>query len=90
MRNGLYGSPSEARLIWSTVDPSADAFSDAYRTGKAEHDRVMSLKIDSQITQFAVHETDLSAFMMTQSAKRLIITLYIVPGPGNDLPVRTF
>lgn len=39
-----------------------------------------------------MHETDLSAFMMIQSAKRLILTLYIVPGPDamDYMPVRTF
>ena len=92
MRNGLYGSPNEARVIWSKVDPSADAFSDLYRSGKAENERVVSLKIENQIRQFAVHEKDLSAFLMTQSAMRLTLTFYVVPGPNSmdDIPVRTF
>ena len=56
MRNGLYGSPKEARVLWSNVNPDPAAFQDAYHTGKAETIRVVSIPIESTIQQFDVHE----------------------------------
>lgn len=49
MRNGLYGSASEARILWSKVNPDASAFKDAYRSGLAHHEHVVSLPIKSSI-----------------------------------------
>ena len=91
MRNGLYGSPSEARIIWSKVDPDASAYADAYRSGAASHEHLVSLPIENQIKQFAVYDSDLSVFLMTQPSKLMTLTLHIVPGPTvADRPVRSF
>lgn len=91
MRNGLYGTPSEARILWSKVNPDASAFEDAYRRGLAHHDYVVSLPIESPITQFTVHETDLTAFLISVSVKRLLLTLHLVPGPlFKERPVRSY
>lgn len=65
MRNGLYGSASEARILWSIVDPDPNVFQDAYRAGEAHHERVISLPIDNPIKQFAVYETDMSVFLIS-------------------------
>ena len=88
IRNGLYGSPKEARVIWSLLDFSNP---DYHRTGHAHVTRIVSFPIETKIENFAVYETDLSAFLMSQS-KDAMITLHIVPGPANGAggELRTF
>ena len=91
MRNGLYGSTSQVRIFWTKVDPDFTVFYDSYRSGSAHHDYVVSLPITEPISQFAVHEIDLTAFLLSQSVKRLILTLHVVPGPSfKERPVRTY
>ena len=46
MRNGLFGSPTEARIFWSELDFSAPDYS---RSGHAENTRAVSLPIGTKI-----------------------------------------
>jgi len=79
MRNGLYGGPTEARVFWSRLDPTT--YRDSYRQGSAETIRAVSFAIDNPVTQFAVNEPDLTAFVMSQVPSSLRLTLHVVPGP---------
>ena len=91
MRNGLYGSPIEARIFWSNLNPDPAFYQDTYHSGKGETIRVVSVPISSTIKQFAVYETDQSAFLMSQTANFLNLNLFIVPGPSvADRPIRKF
>ena len=87
MRNGLYGSAKEARVFWSRLDFTHQNY---HRSGEAENIRAVSFPIQTKIEQFAVHEEDLTVFLMAQSQTRQII-LHIVPGPSvSDRVMRTF
>ena len=61
MRNGLYGSPKEARVFWTRLDFSNP---DHMKSGSGENIRAISLPITTKIEQFAVYDTDLSVFLM--------------------------
>ena len=87
MRNGLYGSPTEARIYWTKIDFSEP---DYLRHGQAENIRTIALPTKTKIEQFAVYETDKSVFLMSQS-KEFEVILHIIPGPTvSDRPLRSF
>jgi len=87
MRNGLYGSAKEARVIWTRL-----SFSDPnyYLRGSAETVKAVNLPIEAEIIAFAVLETDKTAFLMAQ-LKNYQVLLHIVPGPANpERALQTF
>ena len=61
MRNSLYGSAKEARVFWSRLDFTNNNYHSA---GDAENIRTVSFPIQNKIEQFAVHEEDLTVFLM--------------------------
>ena len=61
MRNGLYGGPVEARLIWSKLDFSEP---DYHRSGHARNEYIVNVPITQKIVSMAVNEVDLSAFLI--------------------------
>ena len=66
MRNGLYGSPTEARIIWTRLDFSLP---DYHRSGHAENVRAVSIPVSTTIEHFATNETDLTVFLMAKDKK---------------------
>lgn len=90
MRNGLYGKPSEARLFWTQI---ALGEREDYRVrGHAENTRAIRIAIGTKIENFAVWDSDLTAFVMSHSqVDNSVVTLRIVPGPDAvaGRPVRT-
>ena len=86
-RNGLYGSPEEARIYWSIINFDTP---DYLKYGHSENIRVSSIPIETKIQNFGVHEADLTTFLMSQN-RDLQVTLHIVPGPSvRDRELRSF
>ena len=77
MRNGLYGRQDEARIFWSRIDFSKPNY---HRHGEGDNIRAVSIPIKNRIQQFAVHESDLSAFLLSHS-KNFELIMHVVPGP---------
>ena len=87
MQNGLFGSPEEARVFWTSIDFSTP---NELTRGIAKDIRAVSISIQTKVEQFAVYESDLSVFLMGQT-KRFEVVLHIVPGPDvSARPLRTF
>ena len=87
MRNGLFGSPKEVRIYWTHLDFSQP---DYHRRGHATNTRIVSMPITKTIDHFAVYETDLTAFLLSQTRNQKVI-LNIVPGPSvKERPLRTY
>ena len=78
MQNSLYGRAKEARVFWSRLDFSNSNY---HSYGDAENIHAVSFSIETKIEQFAVHEEDLTVFLMGQSQSGQVI-LHIVPGPS--------
>ena len=88
MRNGLYGTRTQARVFWSHIDFTKK---DYHRNGYAENLQAVAIPIETQIEQFSVYETDLTAFLLAQN-RLLEIIMYVVPGPSvsNSRQLRAF
>ena len=62
MSNGLYGATEEVRILWSVVDFSEPNYQ---QDGISFNIHAVSIPIEREISQFAVHEGDLSAFLVS-------------------------
>ena len=87
MRNGLYGKSTEAQVVWTRLTFDRD---DYHRNGDAYNQRGVSLNIDEKVSNMAVVETDMTAFLMSQTKQSTII-MHVVPGPAvSEREMRSF